>query len=93
MQFNTYLVILANPLMSLGWSATALQQGMASTRRITEILGTPVAIADAPKPAQVERLLGDIEFRNVTAGYLDEPVLEGLNLHISQGSTVGVTTG
>ena len=92
-QFNTYLVILANPLMSLGWSATALQQGMASTRRITEILGTPVVIADAPKPAQVERLLGDIEFRNVTAGYLDEPVLEGLNLHISQGSTVALVGG
>ncbi len=92
-QFNAYLLILAAPLMSLGWSATALLQGMASLKRINEVLATPSEIADPPLPVVLDRILGDIEFRGVTASYGDRVILEDVNLTIPHGATVALVGG
>ncbi|HXF50355.1 MAG TPA: ABC transporter transmembrane domain-containing protein, partial [Dehalococcoidia bacterium] len=69
-QFNSYLGILANPLMSLGWTVNAWQQGTASMRRIADVLTTRPAVREPRTPTRLERVRGDIEFRRVTFGYL-----------------------
>jgi ATP-binding cassette subfamily B protein len=92
-QFNAYLAILANPLMSLGWTLTMFQQGLASWRRVLEILVTEPRIEDPAVAVRLESPRGEIEFRNLTFGYYDEPVLRGVNLHIEAGKTVALVGG
>jgi ATP-binding cassette subfamily B protein len=92
-QFNSYLTILSGAMMPLGWTATMAQQGIASMRRVAEILYAEPRIADPESPVHVESPGGQIEFRNVTFGYLDEPVLRDLNLTIPAGATVAIVGG
>jgi ATP-binding cassette subfamily B protein len=63
--FNTYLALLAWPMVNLGWTVNLYQQASASMGRIAEVLHRSPAIAspaDAPAPAAVA---GAIEFRDV----------------------------
>jgi ATP-binding cassette subfamily B protein len=92
-QFNSYLVILANPLMSLGWTVTTLQQGTASMKRIAEILNAKPSIYDPPAPLTLSDVRGDLAFRNVTFGYGDTTVLRDINLEIKAGTTVALVGG
>lgn len=89
-EFNGYLGILTWPLMSLGWSATAFQTGIASWNRIAEVLKTEPSIATAPAAAAPARIRGDVSFRDVTFGYGDEPVLRHVNLDIPAGTIVAL---
>ncbi len=89
-QFNSYLIILANPLMSLGWTATTLQQGIASLRRIGEIFAATPAIADPATAVTLDPVRGDVSFRNVSFGYGAEPVLRDISLEIKAGTTVAL---
>jgi ATP-binding cassette subfamily B protein len=92
-QFNIYLAILSAPLMSLGWTVTIAQQGIASMRRISEVMQTPPRISDPAEPLRLERPGGEVEFRDVTFGYYEQPVLEHLSLVIPSGSTVAIVGG
>jgi ATP-binding cassette subfamily B protein len=92
-QFNTYLGILANPLMSLGWTATMFQTGIASAKRVSEIFDAIPQITDPETASHIERPRGEIEFRDVTFGYYGEPVLRGINLKIPAGATVALVGG
>ena len=87
-QFNSYLVLLANPLMSLGWTATSVQQGLASMQRITEILRTEPTIVDGPRPATEIR--GDVTLENVSFSYNGHETLANLSLHVPAGTTIAI---
>jgi ATP-binding cassette subfamily B protein len=89
-QFNAYLIILANPLMSLGWSVTALQQGTASMKRIGEVLAAEPEIKDPPAPVHLEHIRGDVAFRDVSFSYDGEPVLRNVTIEIPAGRTVAL---
>jgi ATP-binding cassette subfamily B protein len=89
-QFNSYLIILSNPLTSLGWTATAVQAGVASFRRIAEVLQAQPAIADPLVPAPARAIRGDIEFRDVSFAYDGHPVLRDIDLRIPAGQTVAL---
>ena len=45
--FNAYLVMLSWPMIAFGWVTNMLQRGMASWKRMLEVLDTTPAIADA----------------------------------------------
>ncbi len=92
-QFMSYLAILSNPLTSLGWTVTALQQGTAALKRVTEVLYTEPRIQDPRHPTRLEHIRGEVEFRNVTFGYHDRPVLENISLRIPAGSTIALVGG
>ncbi len=92
-QFNTYLAVLANPVMSLGWTFTALQQGGAAMKRVSEILATMPRVRDPEHPTRLEAVRGDVEFKGVTFGYHDRPVLQEISLKIPAGSTVALVGG
>ena len=55
--FNSYLTMLSWPMIAFGWVTNMLQRGMASWKRMLEVLETPPAIADdANRRARVPRL-------------------------------------
>jgi ATP-binding cassette, subfamily B, multidrug efflux pump len=89
-QFLAYLVLLTNPLMSLGWTLTMIQQGIASMRRVSEVLVVEPRIADPPEPTRLSRIRGEVEFRRLTFGYQSAPVLRDVNLRVAAGETVAL---
>jgi ATP-binding cassette subfamily B protein len=89
-QFLAYLAILANPLMSVGWTLTMTQQGLASLSRVREVFAAQPDITDPPSPVQIERPHGEVEFRDVSFSYFDQPILKDINLKIPAGATVAL---
>ncbi len=92
-QFNSYLLLLANPLMSLGWTTTAIQQGVASMKRITEVLESQPAIRTRPGAAIASSngaSRGHVTFRDVSFGYNEHQALRGINLDVPAGSMIAV---
>jgi ATP-binding cassette subfamily B protein len=98
--FFAYLTMLSWPMIAFGWVTNMLQRGMASWKRMLEVLDTPATIRDEAaaatgagrQPAPAVR--GDIEFRNLTFRFGDTTILRGISAHIPAGQTtaiVGVT--
>jgi ATP-binding cassette subfamily B protein len=89
-QFNSYLILLANPLTSLGWTATSVQQGVASMKRITEILLTEPTIVDPATSVAMGKIRGDVTFDNVSFAYNGHPALLTISLEVPAGTMVAV---
>jgi ATP-binding cassette, subfamily B, multidrug efflux pump len=55
--FNSYLTMLSWPVIAFGWVTNMLQRGMASWKRMLEVLETEPAIADTVRlpPSRAER--------------------------------------
>ena len=88
--FNAYLTLLSWPMIAFGWVTNMLQRGMASWKRMLEVLETPPAIADAPVAGRTSAIRGEIEFRNLTFGYNGTPVVSQISVHIDAGQTVAL---
>ena len=52
--FNAYLMMLTWPMIAFGWVTNLLQRGMASWKRILEVLDAQPGVADAPADASVD---------------------------------------
>jgi ATP-binding cassette subfamily B multidrug efflux pump len=94
--FFSYLTMLSWPMIAFGWVTNMLQRGMASWKRMLEVLDTPPAIRDDEQVGAVDAgaISGDIEFRNLTFAYGDTTVLRDVSVRIPAGQTtaiVGVT--
>nr|WP_269214062.1 ABC transporter ATP-binding protein [Brucella pseudogrignonensis] len=64
-------------------------KGIAGFQRYTRFLDTRPDIADRPDAQSVERLNGDIDYRDVRFGYSpDKSIFDGLNLSITAGETI-----
>jgi len=87
--FSTYMAMLIWPMIALGWVVNLVQRGLASLKRMREILQERPSIAAPPAPRPVPAG-GDIEFRNVSVIYRGTRALDRLNLTIRQGETVAV---
>lgn len=95
--FNAYLLMLTWPMMAFGYVTNLLQRGLASWKRMLEILDAQPAIADAAATDAITdsaRIRGDIEFRHLTFRYdaaaTAEPVLRDVSLTIPAGTTTAI---
>jgi ATP-binding cassette subfamily B protein len=96
--FNAYLTMLAWPMIAFGWVTNMLQRGMASWKRMLEVMDAVPEIKDAPAPA-IQRtpsaeIRGQIEFRDLVFSYNGTPILDHVSARIEVGQTVafvGVT--
>jgi len=89
--FNTYLVQLSWPIISVGWVLNLFQRGSASMGRINEIFAERPEIQDHVRPdAAPEAIRGEIEFRNLSFAYNGVPVLDGICLKVPAGSSLAV---
>ncbi|MDH5761270.1 MAG: ABC transporter ATP-binding protein/permease [Gemmatimonadota bacterium] len=90
--FNSYLVLLIWPMISLGWVVNLFQRGSASMARMNRILETRPAVASAPDPVHMDRARGGIEFRNVSFTYpgASRPVIRDLSFRVEPGETVAI---
>jgi ATP-binding cassette subfamily B protein len=103
--FNAYLTMLSWPMIAFGWVTNMLQRGMASWKRMLEVLETKPAIADlvparpeaadatagVPVAAGFPRAIrGAIEFRDLVFSYGETPVLKHVSATIEPGQTVAL---
>ena len=92
--FNSYLALLAWPMIAFGWVTNILQRGMASWGRMLEIMDAVPAISDVAVTGRGKAapLAGAIEIRDLTFTYpgTDVPVLRDISLHVPAGSTAAV---
>jgi ATP-binding cassette subfamily B protein len=90
--FNAYLVMLSWPMIAFGWVTNILQRGMASWKRMLDVLDAEPEINDtAVTPAgSALTIAGGIEYRNLVFRYRgsDRVVLHGISLRIEPGQTV-----
>ncbi len=90
--FNGYLVMLSWPMIAFGWVTNMMQRGMASWKRMLDVIDAVPSITDAHvTPAGREVVLtGAIDFRHLTFTYpgTSHPVLEDVTLRIEPGQTV-----
>jgi ATP-binding cassette subfamily B protein len=89
--FNTYLMMLGWPMIAFGWVTNLLQRGMASWKRMVDVLDAQPAITDAHVSASpLASIRGAIEFRHLTFRYSDAEVLRDVSLTIPAGTTTAI---
>jgi ATP-binding cassette, subfamily B, multidrug efflux pump len=97
--FNSYLVMLSWPMIAFGWVTNMLQRGMASWKRMLEVLDAPQVVEAYPPVAFVESvgqrvrspIKGAIEIKDLTFAYGgNTPVLRNVSLRIEPGQTVAL---
>lgn len=85
--FIVSINLFISPITTLIRFMEMFQNGVAGFGRFCEVMDTEPEV-DKVGAADVERLQGNIEFRNVSYGYGDETeVLHGVNLQIGKGQT------
>ena len=91
--FNSYLMMLAWPMIAFGWVTNLLQRGAASWKRMLEVLDAEPGIADAGSGSRVtsrEQIRGDVEFRNLTFAYGSAVVLHNVSAMLPAGTTTAI---
>jgi ATP-binding cassette, subfamily B, multidrug efflux pump len=90
--FNSYLVMLSWPMIAFGWVTNMLQRGMASWKRMLEVMDAVPDISDTHVTARGRSvpLTGAIEIRHLTFTYpgAEHPVLDDVSIRIESGQTV-----
>ena len=92
--FTTYVTQILFSLMMVTMMFMAISRALASAKRIKEVLTEELDLNDdgaREKEKKIER--GEILFKNVSFRYYkdsEEKVLDGIDLHILPGTTVGV---
>ena len=102
--FNLYLTMLSWPMIAFGWVTNMLQRGMASWKRMLDVLDAEPAITEsrpAEAPGQGPRssrdesgarlsLGGAIELRHLEFGYNGTPVLKDVSARVEAGQIVAL---
>lgn len=79
------------PIRDLSEKYNIMQQAMASSERVFQVLDQKAEVRDAAVPVHLERVRGELEFRNVWFAY--EPgnwVLRDVSFHIREGEKVAI---
>jgi subfamily B ATP-binding cassette protein MsbA len=92
-EFLTYLAVFAQiiqPAKMFSNGVTSVQKGLASARRIFEVMDTRPAIVNRPGAKAVGGFREAIEFHSVGFSYDREPVLRDVSVRIAKGKTVAL---
>jgi subfamily B ATP-binding cassette protein MsbA len=92
-QFLLYTVTIAAAIGALTSFYAALQEATGAAARVFELLETPSPITDPLLPIRLEKVCGEVEFRDVTFRYHKNeggPTLEHLSLTIRPGEVVAL---
>lgn len=92
--FSRYLVLLSWPLIAFGWVINIVQRGVASWKRMLEVMDTVPAITDdaADPDALAAGVEGRLDVRGLSFTYpgTAAPVLTGVSFSAEPGQTVAI---
>lgn len=90
--FHQYIGLLVWPMLAVGESITLFSQGIASVKRIQEVMSEVPEVQDANFVEKVEEIRGELRLEHLTFihhGHT-EPTLEDISLFVPAGSTLAV---
>lgn len=89
--FNTYLTVIVNPIMSIGRISNMLQRGLASYKRLRDIMRED-EIPEFDRQDDGQEICASISVKNLSFTYADAPApaLKNISLEIKEGATLGV---
>ncbi len=90
MQFNSYLWMLIMPMRMIGHIVNMFSRTSASAERIFNILETEPEIKNRENAIKVDRIKGEVEFRNVSLNYGGEEILKNVSFQAAPGETVAI---
>lgn len=88
--FTAALLMLYEPIKRLNKENHNIQQGLAATQRVFEIIDREPEIKEKKDAIEPENLQGEIEFVNVSFKYEDRYVLRNVNLKIKKKEIVAI---
>ena len=88
----TYISQILNGMMMLAMIFQTLSRGMASARRLQEVIDTESEIVQEALPMEEDGSRGSVKFENVSFAYPDngEDVLRRINLTVRPGETLAI---
>ncbi|MFZ5999209.1 MAG: ABC transporter ATP-binding protein [Bacteroidota bacterium] len=92
-QFMGFLTVFASiiqPAKAFSTGLTQLQKGIASARRIFEMIDTEPIIENKPNAVVLQNFNSSIEFRGVSFAYDKEFVLSEIDLKVEKGKTIAL---
>ena len=89
--FLTALIMLYNPMKSLGSNYNAVLMSFMAIERVFNILDTTPAISDRPNAREMPATHHTIEFKDVSFEYnRGVPILKNINLTVQQGQIIAL---
>ena len=89
--FIQYMQQFNQPIAQTANIANVLQSTAAAAERVFEFLDESDEKRDAKNVVQLQKVKGDVEFRDVVFGYdADKPIIKGLSAHIKPGQRVAI---
>lgn len=88
--FIAAMIMLFNPVKKLQNSYNVIQRSAGGAERVFAQMDVQRLICDAEDAQQVERISGKVVLQDVSFGYADEVVLEGISLEVPPGSMVAL---
>ncbi len=103
MMFTQYAQQFFEPIRNIAMILQDIQMAQASGERIVQLLNEEPSIVDTPEVVEkygdifnpkyenFEKIVGDIEFKNIDFHYIkEEPILENFNLKVKHGQTIAL---
>ncbi|EEF60122.1 ABC transporter ATP-binding protein [Pedosphaera parvula] len=76
---------------NLSTIANSVQQSLTASKRVFEVLDTPIEVENNSNPVKPSRLKGNLVFDGVTFGYVPQtPVLKNLSFTAQSGQVIGI---
>ncbi len=80
-----------DPLRQLANMYNSIQAALAGAERVFEIIDAQPEIADSPDAAALQKIKGDVVFKDVNFGYLEGvPVIKDMSLVVPAGQSVAL---
>lgn len=88
--FITAMVMVFNPIKKLQSAYNALQRSAGAAERVFKLLDEPKHIVESPNAKEIGRSAGNVEFRDVSFSYGEEPVLQNISLSVSSNRMIAL---
>jgi ATP-binding cassette subfamily B protein len=90
--FNSYMLLLAEPLQILGWLVNSAGEASAGVQRMMEILDKQPEIRSPKEAIQLPSLTGRVEFRDLSFRYAEEErfALQDIDLTVEPNQIVAL---
>lgn len=91
--FSTYIAMFWSPIRNLANFYNKLTTNITAAERIFDIIDTEAEILDQEGAKELPELNGEVEFKNVSFAYSDEPdrlILSDVNFLIKPGETIAL---
>ena len=90
LSFLACVLLLYEPVKKLSQLNNAIQQGLAATDRIYDVIETESDISDPAAPHPIKEGNHTIQLKNVRFSYGDKPILKGIDLQIERGKVLAL---